>query len=133
MALLPRLRDVSVAVVVGVPGSLILEVLFVVIRLVVLPTCRLSPSNRRSVIPQELVHQELLLNSINVHVSNWGKIGLGDLGSSDSSPVGLHSFHVPLIYYCYDVLCFQGPEIPEDTLVSEIDKDLLLLGGALAE
>ena len=56
MVLLPRLGDVLVAVVVGVPGSLVLEVLFVIVGLIILPTGWLSLSHRRSILPQELVY-----------------------------------------------------------------------------
>lgn len=133
MPLLPRLRNILVAVVVRMPCPLVLEVLFVVVRLVILPSCRLSSSQRGRVFPQELIHQQLLLHSVDVHVGNRGKVRLGNLSSSYSPPVSFHSLHVPLVHYCNDVLGFEGPQLPEDALVSEIDEDLLLLGRALAQ
>ncbi len=133
MALLPRLGHILMALMVGVPGSLVLEVLFVVVRLVVLPTRWLRLGHRGSVLPQELVHQQLLLHRVDVHVGDGREAGLGDLGSSDPPPVGLYSLHVPLVHHRHDVLGLERPELLENALVPEINEDLLLLGGALGQ
>ena len=133
MALLPRRGHVLVALVVRVPRSLVLEVLFVVVRLVVLPTRWLGLGHRGSVLPQELVHQQLLLHRVDVHVGDGREAGLGHLGSSDPPPVGLHSLHVPLVHHRHDVLGLERPELLENALVPEINQNLLLLGGALGQ
>lgn len=47
--------------------------------------------------------------------------------------MGLDAFHVPLIDHSYDILGLELVKIPEDSNISHIDKDLLLLRSALVQ
>ena len=47
--------------------------------------------------------------------------------------MSLHSLHVPLIDHCDDILCLYRVEISEDTLISLINEDTLLLGSDLTD
>ena len=67
---LARLWDVLMGIVVGVPRTLVLEVLLVVVGALVLPSRRLSLSDLRVVLSQPLVYYFLLLNRIDVHICN---------------------------------------------------------------
>ena len=133
MVLLSRLRDVLVTIVMSVPGPLILEVLFMVSRRVILPGCRLGLGHLGSILPQEFIDQQLLLDCVDVHIGDGRKVGLDWLGSRGPSPVGLDAFHVPLVDHSDDILGLEFVKVPEDSDVSHIDKDLLLLRRALVQ
>lgn len=128
-----RLGNVLVGVVVHVPRTLVLVVLLVVVRQVVLPRGRLTLRHFRYVVSQPIVDERVLLDGVDVHVGNGGQVFLFQLSARESAPVGLDSFHVPLVDHCHDVLGLDVVEISEDSLVPLVDEDALLLWGGLAE
>ena len=68
MALLSRLVNVLVALVVGVSRPLVLEVILVVVGESVLVGCWLRACDLGSIVSQVVVHQVLLLVHVNVHI-----------------------------------------------------------------
>lgn len=121
------------AVVVGVSGSLVFEVLLVVSGRVVLPRGGFGLGDAGGVLPEEFVDEGLLLHGVDVHVSDGRPVGDRNLGVGVPPPVGFNSLHVPLVHHSDGVLRLQGEELPEDPLVSLVDEDGLLFGCGLAE
>lgn len=68
--LLSWLWDILVAIMVSVPGPLILKVLFVIASAVVLEGSWLRLCHLRCVFSQPIVDQSLLLYGIDVHIVN---------------------------------------------------------------
>lgn len=130
-----RLGNVLVSIVVGVPGTLIFVVLFVIVGEVVLPGGRLSFTDLGSIFSQPLVGEELLLHIIDGHISHGREILLGNNSACMIAPVSLDSLHVPLIDNGHDVLVIFEVvvEILKNTNIPLVDNDILLLRGRPVE
>lgn len=133
VALLSRFRDVLVTVVVSVPGSLILEVLLVIVRLIILPGGRLRLSHRWGVLSKPFVNQHFFLHGVDVHVCNWGLLSNSLNSASRSAPVGFNSLHVPLVHHCHNVLMLKWVQLSEDPFVPLVDQNFLLKGSNFVE
>lgn len=131
--LLARSRDVLVAIVVGVPGTLVFEVFLVVAGRVVLPGGGLGFGYTGGVLSQEFVDEGLFLHGVDVHIGDGGKVLDWELSVGVSAPVSLNTLHVPLVDNCNSVLGFKAEELAEDAFVSLVDQDGLLLGSRFAE
>jgi hypothetical protein len=103
VTLLSGLRNISVSIVVGVSGSLVLKDFLVVVGQVILPSSRFALGHLRSVFSKPLVDEGLLLNSIDVHIVDRGKLRFLFKSLGLSAPVGLYAFHVPLVDDSYDI------------------------------
>lgn len=126
--------DVLVAVVVGVPRPLVLEVLLVVVGEHVLVGGRLRLRVGARELPQVLVDQVPLLVLVDVHVGHWRQLLLLLLRAGGSAPVGLDALYVPLVHHCHNLLALASfVEVSEDALVPGVHEDSLLLGSDLAE
>jgi len=128
-----RLRNVLVGEMISMSGTLVLEVLLVVVGQVILPSGWLSLCHTWYEISQPVVNESILLNSINVHVCNGGKVCLFLLCFGIPAPVCLNSLHVPLIHHCHDVLALYIVQFSEDSFIPLIDKNSLLVWSSLTE
>lgn len=120
--------NILVAIMRSVPGTLIFEVLFMIVGLIVLPWCWLWFCYFRCILSQPLIDKSFFLHGIDVHISNWRFMRFYDFSSGCSAPVSLNSFHVPLIYHCYDVFRFEVVKIIKNAEITLIDENLLLFG-----
>ena len=120
-ALLSRVRDILVAVVMGVTGSLVLKVFFVVVHQHVLMSGWLSVALLAGVLSQEFVDQVSFLVFIDVHVGHWRNFFSFFFSASCPSPMSLHSLHVPLVDNSDDSLSTAFfVQISENTFISQI-------------
>ena len=134
MTLLSGLGDILVAIVVGVPSSFVLEVFFVIVGAVILPGGWLGFCHFRGVFSQPVIDQGLFLHCVDVHVVDWRQLGFFFHRSRQSAPVGLNSFHVPLVDNCYYIfVAFNVVDFIENSFVPLVDQDALLLGADFAE
>lgn len=58
-------------IVVRMSGALVLEVFFVIVGEFVLPGSRLSFANLGVIFSKPVVYQVLLLDAVDVHISDW--------------------------------------------------------------
>lgn len=133
VVLLARSRDVLMTIVVGVTGTLILEVLLVVACGVVLPGGGFGFAHAGGVLTEEFVDEGLFLHGVNVHISDRRQIFDGEFGVGVSAPVCFNTLQVPLVDNSDGVLCLEAENLTEDALVPLVNQDGLLLGSRFAE
>ena len=95
--LFSRVGNVFMAFVVGMTGTFILKVLFVIIYDHVLVGCRFRLTLFASIVSQEFVDQVPFLVLINVHISDWGKFLFCNFSPCHSSPMRFYTLHMPLV------------------------------------
>ena len=75
----------------------------------------------------------ILLEGVDVHIGDWGKLLLSEFSTGGSSPMGLNGLHVPLVDNCNDVLFLNVENFSENSLSSPINQNLLLLWSNFVE
>ena len=104
--LLPRSWNILMCYWINMSCSLKLEIFFVIVSNIIAIgswfwlcelTCKIS---------QVVVDSTLLLETINIHISNRRNFFFFDLSSSCISPISLYSFHMPLVDNSYYWIAF---------------------------
>ena len=114
-------------IVVSMSGSFIFKVLFMIVSLSILVSSWFRVSYFTGKLSKIIIDKILLLIPIDVHVCNWRVVFFNYLSSCWLSPVGLYSFHVPLVHNCYYfITCTILIKVSENSLVPLVDQHFLL-------
>lgn len=125
--------NILVASVMGMPGSFVFVVFFVIVGEHVLVGCGLWFCHLWCVGSQEIVHSFHILILIDVHIGDRRKMLLHDFCPCSFSPMGLDSMGMPMIDNCNNFFSLALINISENTLISLVNHDMFLLRGNFLE
>lgn len=131
--LLSWLGNIGVAVVMGVPCSFILVVLFMIASRCVLMRSWLRFSIFTGKISEVVIDDMGLLNNVDWHIMNGGKPLFDGFSLCASSPVRFNTLHMPLVDNSDNILRGSVVKVTENTLISLVYQNCLLFGSCFTE